>query len=77
MFPFSVVEDLNVLEYGLQGVLGALKTFAMDQFRLDDAEKGLGHSVIPAISFATHAAFHLVCNKQFLKTVTTVLAASI
>ena len=47
MFAFSIVEDLDVLEYLLQGVLRALETLVVDQLRFDDTKKRFGHGIIP------------------------------
>jgi hypothetical protein len=47
MFAFSIVKDLDVLEYRLQGVLRAVETLVVDQLRFDDAEKGFGHGIVP------------------------------
>jgi len=54
MFPFPVVIDLNILEYGRQGVMMPLKTLMMNHLRLDDAEKRLGNCVVPAVTLTTH-----------------------
>lgn len=37
MPAFSIVEDLDVLEYCRQGALTPFETFVVDQFRFDDA----------------------------------------
>ena len=46
MFAFSVIKDLDVLEYCLQGVLRAVETLVVNQLRFDNPEKRLGHGVI-------------------------------
>lgn len=55
MFSFSVIKDFNVFKERRQGVLGPLESLMVYQFRFEDAEKGFGHCVIPAITLATHA----------------------
>ena len=50
MFAFSIIKDLDVLEYCLQGVLRALETLMVDQLRFDDAEKGFGHGINPSVT---------------------------
>ena len=77
MFAFSIIEDLNVFEYRLQGVLRALETFVVDQFRFDDAEKGFGHSIIPAITFTTHALDETMLYQHFSKFLACILNAAI
>ena len=77
MFAFSIVKDLNVLEYRLQGVLRALETFVVDQFRFDDAEKGFGHGIIPAVTFSAHALDETMLFKNLSKILAGILNASI
>lgn len=65
MVVFSVVENLDALEYCLQGVLEAVETLVMDQFRFDDAEKGFGHGIIPAVTFTAHALDETMLHYTF------------
>ena len=76
MFSFSVVEDLNVFEYGPQGILGSLETFVMNQFRLDDAEKGFGHGIVPAIAFTAHALDETMLSQYLPKILASILNAA-
>jgi len=77
MFPFKVVINLNILEYGRQGVLRALKTHMMDQFRFYNAKERLGDSVVPAVPHATHALYERMLVQQLPEIMASILNSPI
>ena len=77
MFAFSIIKDLDVLEYCLQGVLRALETLMVDQLRFDDAEKGFGHGIIPAVTFTAHALNETMLYQHLSKILAGILNAAI
>src|SRR5210317_878779 len=77
MFPFSVIKNLDVLEYCLQGVLRAVETLVVNQFRFDNPEKRFGHGIIPTVTFTTHALDETMLFEQLSKIFACVLNAAI
>ena len=49
----------------------------MDQFRFDDAEKGFGHGIIPAVTFTAHALDEYHASLHLSKLITSTLDAAI
>ena len=77
MFPFSVVEDLDVFEKCLQSILRSLESLMVNQFGFEDAEKGFGHRVIPAVTLTTHALNETMLFQYLSKILASVLYATI
>ena len=77
MFAFSIVEHLNVFEYRLQGVLRALELLVVDQLRFDDAEKRLGHRIVPAVTFTAHALDETMLYQHLSKLLACILNTAI
>lgn len=77
MFAFPIVIDLDVLKYRSQGVLRALKPFVVNQFRFDDAEKGFGHRIVPAITLSAHALNEIMLFQYVSKIIASILNTAI
>jgi len=77
MFPFSVVEDLDVFKKCLQRVLRSVESLVVNQFRFEDAEKGFGHCIIPAVTLTTHALNEMMLLQYLSKILASTLHAAI
>jgi hypothetical protein len=55
MQVLTVVKKFNVFEYRTPGFVTSFEIAMMNQFDFQGVEKTLGYSIIPAITFLTHA----------------------
>ena len=55
MTPFSIVEDLDVLEKAARDGLVIEPVFVVGQFGLEQMEEGLSHRIVPTVAFTAHA----------------------
>jgi hypothetical protein len=49
----------------------------MNQLRFDDAEKGFGHGIIPAVTFSAHALDEMMLFQNLSKILAGILNAAI
>ena len=67
MPSLAIVEDFNILKNRAEGLLSGRKLFSVHQLLFQSAEKALGHGIIPAVAFATHAHPGLgLCEKRLI-----------
>jgi hypothetical protein len=60
----AVVEDLDILEERLIGLLVSFVRRMVDKFTLPGAEKALDHRVVVAVAYATHTGLDLVLGQE-------------
>ena len=77
MSPFSVVEDFDVFEKAAMRGSVVEPALVIGQLGLEQMEEGLGHSVVPAVSFAAHALYEAVLGDPLSETGASVLHAAL
>ena len=73
----SIVKRFDVIEYTQTGLFSSFIFFMMHQFRLKCAKEALCNRIVPAITFAAHAAFAAVCFELLCECFTGILTASV
>ena len=67
MNALPVIEDLDVLEYLIFGLLSGLKSLQINKLRLERVEKTLGDGIVVAVSFTAHAGRNMVIVQKLPK----------
>ena len=75
--PLAIVKVLDVFEDFTAGAELECATDSVNQFELEGGEEALRHRVVPAVSFAAHAASDSVLPQQLLIFGAGVLATAI
>ena len=77
MSPFSVVEDFDVFEKAALCGPVVEPALVIGQLGLEQMEEGLGHSVVPAVSFTAHALHEAVLGDPLSEAGAGILHAAI
>ena len=73
----AVVKHLNVINDILPGKRPAEIPLPKDLLNFEAAEKTLGHSIIPAITFSAHTVQYTMLLKQLLEIMAAIQAAPV